>query len=167
MFLKIAPVAAAALISFSAFAVEKEITVTAQIDPTVELLAADGSALPSNLKLEHIPGTGLRAQTFDAKIFSNETTKDIEIRLQAEPQLTHTMDTSAVAIPLQVKVDGTPLKLTGTKLAATELFQDKDSKASKKLTFSIEPKTAGTIATAGLYSGPVRLIVTQAAGSNS
>lgn len=166
MFLKIAPVAAAALISFSAFAVEKEITVTAQIDPTVELLAADGSALPSNLKMEHIPGSGLRAQTFEAKVFSNATSKNIEIRLQAEPKLTHTIDTSAEAIPLQVTVDGKPLTVTATKLTATELFQDKDSSASKNLTFSIEHKTPGSIAKAGLYSGPVRLVVTQEAGSD-
>ncbi|SUA90125.1 CS1 type fimbrial major subunit [Pandoraea pulmonicola] len=165
MFLKIAPVAAAALFSLSAFAVEKEITVTAQIDPTVELLSADGSALPSNLKMEHMPGTGLRPQTFEAKVFSNAMDKNIEIRLQADPKLVHTIDSSAEAIPLEVKLDGTALTITGTKLTATDLFADKTAKGSKNLKFSIEQKTAAPIAKAGLYSGPVRLLVTQDASA--
>jgi transposase len=161
MFMKIAPVAAAALFSLSAFAVEKEITVTAQIDPTVELLSADGSALPSNLKMEHMPGTGLRPQTFEAKVFSNAMNKGIEIRLQAVPELIHTIDSSAKSIPLEVELDEKALTVAGTKLTAADLFADKTAKGSKNLKFSIKQKTAAPIETAGLYSGPVRLVVTQ------
>jgi hypothetical protein len=166
MFLKIAPVAAAALFSLSAFAVEKEITVTAQIDPTVELLSADGSALPSNLKMEHMPGTGLRPQTFEAKVFSNAKDKNIKIRLQAIPVLVHTIDSDAASIPLEVKLDGKALTVEGTTLPAADIFNDKDA-GSKNLTFSIEQKTPGAIAKAGLYSAPVRLVVTQDAGGTN
>lgn len=54
------PVALAALFSLSAMAVQKDITITADIDPTVELLQADGTALPSSLKMTYIPGVGLQ-----------------------------------------------------------------------------------------------------------
>lgn len=164
MFLKIVPVAAAAVFSMSAFAVEKEITVTAQIDPTVELLTPDGEALPSVLNMDHVPGKGLRKQSFDAKIFSNDKTKDIQIRLQNEAKLMHTINTDAAAIDLTVSVDGKPLKTTATTLTAADLYTDEGT-VSKPLSFAIEQKTQGAVAVAGLYRGPVRLVVTHAAAA--
>ncbi|MGN3967134.1 CS1 type fimbrial major subunit [Burkholderia gladioli] len=165
MFLKVIPVAAAAVFSMSAFAVEKEITVTAQVDPIVELLDPSGAALPSDMPMQHLPGKGLSKITFDAKLFANDK-KDIELRLQDEPKLLHTIDTTADPIPLAVSVDGTPLKTTVTTLKAADLFTGNDT-VSKTMSFSIEQKTQGAVQTAGLYRGPVRLVVTSAAAATT
>lgn len=54
-----AAVALATVYSFSVSAVQKDITVTANIDSTLELLQADGSSLPSTMKLDFMPGKGL------------------------------------------------------------------------------------------------------------
>lgn len=51
-----AAVALATVYSFSVSAVQKDITVTANIDSTLELLQADGSSLPSTMKLDFMPG---------------------------------------------------------------------------------------------------------------
>ncbi|EOH3099081.1 CfaE/CblD family pilus tip adhesin [Salmonella enterica] len=53
-----AAVALATVYSFSVSAVQKDITVTANIDSTLELLQADGSSLPSTMKLDFMPGNG-------------------------------------------------------------------------------------------------------------
>ncbi|MDN7923152.1 CS1 type fimbrial major subunit [Burkholderia gladioli] len=166
MFLKVIPVAAAAVLSMSAFAVEKEITVTAQVDPIVELLSPAGDALPSDLPMQHVPGKGLSHETFVARIFTNDNKKDIQIRLQTEPKLTHTIDTTAAPIDLTVSVDGNALSTTATTLQAANLFTGADT-ASKPLTFSIAQKTPGAVATPGLYRGPVRLVVTTAAAATA
>ncbi len=50
-----AAVALATVYTFSVSAVQKDITVTA-IDSTLELLQADGSSLPSTMKLDWAPG---------------------------------------------------------------------------------------------------------------
>ncbi|MDN7429214.1 CS1 type fimbrial major subunit [Burkholderia sp. AU45388] len=164
MFLKVIPVAAAAALSMSAFAVEKEITVTAQIDPAIELLSPAGDALPSDLPMQYVPGKGLIVEKFDAKIFSNDNKNDIQIRLQTEPKLTHTTDPAATPIDLTVSVDGAALTTTGTTLKAADLFTGADVN-SRSLTFSIAQKKPDAVATPGLYRGPVRLIVTTAAAT--
>lgn len=166
MFLKVIPVAAAAVFSMSAFAIEKQITVTAQIDPAIELLDPSGGALPSALPMQYVPGQGLTALSFDARFFSNDNKKDIEIRLREDPKLVHTSDSSARAIELAVNVDGQSLSTGVTKLTATDLFSGNDT-ASKQVRFTIAQKTQGAVATPGLYSGPVRLIVTTAAAATS
>ena len=49
--------------SFNAFAVQKDITVVADVDENIEMLQADGSALPQSLRMNHLPGYGLQATT--------------------------------------------------------------------------------------------------------
>lgn len=61
-----AAVALATVYSFSVSAVQKDITVTANIDSTLELLQADGSSLPSTMKLDFMPGT-LTTQPFNIR----------------------------------------------------------------------------------------------------
>lgn len=164
MFLKIAPIAAAALFSISAFAVEKEFTVTAQIDPTIELLRPDGTALNPNLTMGHSPVTGLSAVNFDAKVFTNDATKAVEFRLSGAPQLLNQTVPSADAIPLAVRVDGKAVTVEGIKMNPNELFHG-DDKGSKVLPISIAQATPAPITSAGVYTGAVRLVVTQAAGT--
>lgn len=56
-----AAVALATVYSFSVSAVQavqKDITVTANVDSTLELLQADGSSIPSTMKLDFMPGKG-------------------------------------------------------------------------------------------------------------
>lgn len=42
--------------AFSANAVQRDITVTADIDPTVDVTLADGSPLPSSIAMQYLPG---------------------------------------------------------------------------------------------------------------
>ncbi|HGD8457901.1 TPA: CFA/I pilus major pilin CfaB, partial [Escherichia coli] len=44
-------------VAVSASAVEKNITVTASVDPVIDLLQADGNALPSAVKLAYSPAS--------------------------------------------------------------------------------------------------------------
>lgn len=85
--LKFVPIAAAALMSMSAYAVQKDITVTANIDTTLEMLSADGSALPATVQMQYLPGSGLQATEVNTKIFTNDKAKDLQIRLAAEPSM--------------------------------------------------------------------------------
>ncbi|MBI3311254.1 MAG: Cro/Cl family transcriptional regulator, partial [Serratia liquefaciens] len=119
------PVALATLFSLSAMAVQKDITITADIDPMVELLQSDGTALPSSLKMTYLPGVGLQKQSISTKIFTNDATKQVEMRLLTAPVLASNTKPTAVAIPLSVSYNGKTLTTAVTKdstLKPTELF---------------------------------------------
>lgn len=68
--LKFAPLALAALVSMPALAVEKSILVYADVDPTLELLQSDGSALPPSMEMSYLPGAGLQPRLARNKVVS-------------------------------------------------------------------------------------------------
>ncbi|MBY4672336.1 cable pilus major pilin CblA [Burkholderia multivorans] len=163
--LKIAPIAAAALFSMSAFAVQKDITVTATIDPTLEILSADGSALPSSVTMAYMPGKGLQAKEVMTKIYSNDKSKDLQVRLANEVTLTNQTSPGAAPVPLSVKFGGQEITTAATTLKSAELFPGDLAEGSHSVALSISQKTVGTVADAGIYQGVLSLIVTQSAAA--
>lgn len=165
--LKFVPIAAAALMSMSAHAVQKDITVTANVDATVEMLSADGSALPTTMRMQYLPGQGLQATEVKTKIFTNDKAKDLQVRLATDPALKHQTSPGAKEIPLAVKLGASELSTTATTLKAAEIFTGELAQGSNVLPLSIAQKTAGAITEAGNYQGLVSVIVTQSAASTS
>ncbi|MDQ2185777.1 CS1 type fimbrial major subunit [Alcaligenaceae bacterium A4P071] len=161
MLRKLAVVATASIVSFSAFAVQKDITVVADIDPTLELLQADGSALPATLRMNYVPGLGLSPQSLQTKIFSNAVTKGVKMRLVNAPVLVSTT-TTAADIPLKVSYNTQALSATSdVTLDAADLFPAAAAgNGSVAMPLQIAQATAG-IAAAGSYQGVVSIVLTQ------
>ena len=142
--------------SFNAFAVQKDITVVADVDENIEMLQADGSALPQTLRMNHLPGYGLQAATVQTKIFTNNVTKSMKIKLVAEPALANMLNPSSPAVPLSVSYGG-------RALTATELFSGQAATGpgySINQLLEITQTSAGT-PEAGSYQGLVSLLLTQ------
>lgn len=165
---KLMAITLASLFSVSAFAVQKDITVIADIDPTVELLQADGSALPQSLRMRYMPGTGLLNEKLSTKIYTNDLTKDVNVQLLAEPVLASVTNPSAAAIPLSVSFNGTKLSTVATTLKATDLYPTGIANGqpvglinggSIPMELTVGQKTPGVVATAGSYQGVVSLVM--------
>ena len=161
MKLKLATAALIAFASFSAHAVQKDITITASVDPTLEMLRADGSALPSTLEMAYVPGSGLQPVSIDTVIHSNLVTKDVEVRLVAAPTLINMIDAGSAPVPLTVSFGGQAITTTATVIDATDLFPGGSSGASVTKQLQISQTTAGILADAGSYQGVVSILVTQ------
>ena len=160
------PVALATLFSLSAMAVQKDITITADIDPTVELLQADGTALPSSLKMTYLPGVGLQKKTLSTKIFTNDVKSQVEMRLLTAPVLASNTKPSATAIPLSVSYNGKTLTTAVTKdstLKPTDLFPNGRLDAgSVPFDLVISQTTQAAITESGSYQGVVSLVLNTA-----
>ena len=98
--------------ALSAHAVEAHITVWANVDPTLSLLRADGSALPADVEMPYRAGQGLSSWSERVRVFSNDTSLDVDVRL-AEPAVLMPKVTAAgaVDIPLSVTLNGRELGL--------------------------------------------------------
>lgn len=163
---KVAAVALASLFSVSVFAVQKDITVIADIDPTIELLQADGSALPQSLRMTYLPGVGLKNEKISTKIFTNDVTQKVQIRLLSEPQLLAVTNPAAPAIPLNVSFNGTPLSTTVVDLLPAALYPNgRIDTGSVPMDLVISQKALGAVQTAGSYQGVVSVVLNTAAVS--
>ncbi|EHK4823341.1 fimbrial protein [Salmonella enterica subsp. enterica serovar Abony] len=159
-----AAVALATLYSFSVSAVQKNITVTANIDSTLELLQADGSSLPSAMKLDFMPGKGLVHKSLQTRLYSNDLTKGVNVRLLNAPQLVNVQD-PAKTIDMDVTLGGKSLTTTNSVLEAKTLFPEgKTGAGSAPLTLDIGQKAGGAVQDlpAGDYNGVVSLVISQA-----
>ena len=165
--LKYVPIAAAAMMSMSAYAVQKDITVTANIDSTLEVLSADGSALPKTMQMQYLPGSGLQAAEVNTKIFTNDKAKDLQIRLAAAPSLKNQTSPGAKEIPLKVKLGAAALSTTATTLKASELFPGELAQGSNVLPLSIAQEKSEAVTASGNYQGLVSVVLTQSAASGT
>lgn len=156
--------------SLSAHAVETDITVWATVDPTLSLLRADGTPLSDSVEMFYRagnPGTGagagLTPWTDLVRIFSNDITKDVQVRLGADAALAP--DVAAVGatpVPLAVSLNGTQLTTTAQDFTAAVLFPGSDLEgASVTMPLAIAQKTPGAIAFGGQYKGIVTVIMAQ------
>ena len=160
--LQIAPLALAALVSLPALAVEKSILIYADVDPTIELLQSDGSPLPASMEMAYLPGAGLQPTRLGTRIFSNDTDKDMTLRLITNPVLANMTNPAATGVPLSVSFGGRALNTTGVSLSAADLFPGGDpSSGSIEQLLDIRQTTVGAIANAGRYEGIVSLVLTQ------
>jgi len=152
--------------ALSAHAVEAHITVWANVDPTLSLLRADGSALPADVEMPYRAGQGLSSWSERVRVFSNDTSLDVDVRL-AEPAMLMPKVTAAgaVDIPLSVTLNGRELGLAPIAFTADQLFQGAIPGASIEMPLTVAQATPGPIAAAGLYDGPVSLVLVQKASS--
>ncbi|ENR9725065.1 fimbrial protein [Klebsiella aerogenes] len=161
-----APAALMAFVSLSSLAVQKDITITADIDPTIELLQSDGTPLPSALKMTYLPGVGLLKQTLSTKIFTNDPAKNVEMRLLTSPVLASTTKPTAKSIPLSVSYNGKVLTTAVTAdstLKAAELFPNgRLDNGSVPFDLVIAQATPAVVTESGSYQGVVSLVLNTA-----
>lgn len=62
----------------SALAVQKDITVTANVDAALDMTQTDNTALPKAVEMQYLPGQGLQSYQLMTKIWSNDVTKDVK-----------------------------------------------------------------------------------------
>lgn len=146
--------------AFSVNAVQRDITVTADIDPTVDITLADGSSLPSSIAMQYLPGKGLAAHKEMIKFWSNTADRALNISLANTPSLTDA--NGANPIPLSVSVNGTKLTTTATSLDYATTFPSGIENGSSTMPLVISQTTPGVVTAAGTYTGIVSLVVTQA-----
>lgn len=164
------PLAAAALfisLAGSAVAVQKDITVTANVDASIDMTLSDGSALPKSVEMQYIPGNGLSPVSMMTKIWSNATAStagDVHMQLITEPQLVNNTGPVANPIPLSVSWGGealsagTPIDLTAAALFPNGAEAAKTGSIAKELTIAQANK--GPVET-GMYQGVVSIYLYQ------
>jgi CS1 type fimbrial major subunit. len=147
-------------VAFSVNAVQRDITVTANIDPTVDVTLADGSPLPSSIAMQYLPGKGLAAHKENIKFWSNTADRALNVSLANTPSLTDA--NGANPIPLSVSVNGKTLSTTATSLAYATTFPSGIENGSSTMPLVISQTSPGAVSAAGTYTGIVSLVVTQA-----
>lgn len=162
-FTKAALLALCAFAPLSAMAVDKDITIVADVDPTLEILQADGSALPSTLRMNYIPGRGLQNASILTRILTNDVSKDLTMRLVTAPVLANMLNPATPGVPLSATYGGQALSATTpVTLTATSLFPGATTGEGSSVTQQLEVRqtTAGVLA-AGSYQGVVSIVLTQ------
>ncbi|MGL5701258.1 MAG: CS1 type fimbrial major subunit [Kluyvera sp.] len=155
----------------SAFAVQKDITVTANVDASIDMTMSDNSALPKAVEMQYIPGNGL--QTYNVgmtKIWSNATDStagDVHMRLVSPAQLVNNVGASASPVPLTVKWGNGEITTTDMDLKTSDIFPNgadavKTGSIAKALT--IAQTTQNPLET-GTYQGVVSIYLYQDAST--
>ncbi len=149
--------------TMGASAVEKNITVTASVDPTIDLLQSDGTALPTSVALTYSPA----AQSFEpyylnTAVHTNDSNKGVVMKLSAEPVLTNILD-SAEQIPMTVSWGGTELSTTDSTFDVDTLNFGSTGVEGVSSTqqLMIYADTQGSAPQAGNFQGVVSIILTQ------
>lgn len=160
-------VMAVAIMGFSlnAMAVQKDITINANVDPSLDMTLSDAQPLPTSVTMQYIPGNGLAPYAMQTKIWSNAY-KDVNIKL-ANDVLLYDRAGSAETVGITVTYGGTALTTTDRLMKASTLFPGGttaigNGSIEQELRFS--QKTPGTVA-AGNYTGVVGVVLTQATTS--
>jgi hypothetical protein len=157
---KAALAAALATVSLSANAFDADIKVWADVDPTLALLKADGTALDSVVNMVHNPVSGLVPWSQQVRIYSNDESKDIEVRVGSTPQLLNT-DGGGAPVPLTVSLNGRALTVAAQDFSATDLFDGALPGASIPLALRIAQTVQAPIARGGSYEGIVTIAMQQ------
>lgn len=157
---------AAALVtaSLSAHAAESHIQVYADIDVTLALLKEDGSALPTEVHMTHVPGLGLNPHTERVRIYTNDEDMDVGVRLMNSPSLVRT-DGAAPAVPLTVSLNKRALTVAEQDFLAADLFDGALEGRSVAMDLDIEQATRASVNVAGRYEGMVSIVMVQKAGT--
>lgn len=161
---KAALTAALATASLSASAAETHITVWADVDPTLALLQADGSVLPDSVPLTHNPIRGLVPWERMVRIYSNDESADVEVRLLSTPSLVH-QDGTGAAVPMTVSLNRRALTTAAQDFLAGDLFDGAMPGASVAMPLTIAQTTPAPITAKGRYTGLVSIAMVQKAGT--
>ncbi|MFB3306001.1 CS1 type fimbrial major subunit [Pseudomonas sp. AMR01] len=155
---------ASSLIAANSQAAETNITVTANVDPTLSLTQADGTAIPKSLEMTYIPGKGLSDYILPVKIFTNDTSKNILMRLNTTPLLVNSVDSSKT-VPLTVSFGGNALSTSSdaTITGSSIVWDSNGGSPSQEL--KIKQTQLAALTGAGQYSGTVGIVITQSAAT--
>jgi hypothetical protein len=159
--LKVLVVGAIMGLSASALAVQKDITVNANVDPSLDMTLSDAQPLPTSVDMQYLPGAGLAPYTAQAKIWSNAY-GNVDIALVSDVLL-YDRAGSATTVPLTVSFGGQPVTTTKVSLTKESLFPGGAtalSQGSVAKELKIAQTTSGILA-AGNYTGVVSLVLTQ------
>ncbi|WP_273855298.1 CS1 type fimbrial major subunit [Serratia liquefaciens] len=161
---KITACAALLLAAVGAQAEQTDITVTANIDPTVSLTQADGSALPDSIKMKYKAGVGLQPYQNNVKIWSNLKDAGVNVKLVQTPKLLDQKGQNP--IELGVALNGSTLSTADTAFTYATIFPQGIANGSAVMPLNIIQKDTSAAAisaiTAGQYSGLVSIVVSQA-----
>lgn len=144
-----------------AYAVQKDITVTANVDATLDMTTDTGEVLPSTMEMRYMPGVGLEPVTQSTKIFSNDSEKDVNISLAGTPQLMDTVGTNP-NVPLTVKYGDLTLTQSQQAMTAESLFPTGDTANGSIIQPLMISQTVQEPVASGNYSGVVSVVLTQA-----
>lgn len=144
--------------SFSSMAVQKDITVNANVDAELEMTQADSTALPSSITMQYLPGTGLKTYSLNTKIWSNSATLPVEVRLLSNAAIAQADGSNSV--PLTVRLGDNELTTTNQTITAETLFPAGIDNGSVTMPLTFSQTTPGVLTT-GQYSGIVSLLLTQ------
>lgn len=161
---KAALAAALVTVSLSAHAAESHIQVYADVDLTLALLKQDGSALPTEVSMTHVPGQGLNTYTERVRIYSNDEDQDVGVRLMHTPSLVRT-DGAAPAVPLTVSLNKRALTVAEQDFLASELFDGDQDGRSIAMDLDIAQTTRAEMTVAGRYEGMVSIVMVQKPGT--
>jgi len=145
--------------AFATQAVQKDITVNANVDASIDITQPDNTALPSSINMQYLPGKGLTPFNINTKVWSNSDKAGLNIRLLRATSLADV--NGANTIPLTVSLGGKVLSTTNQLLDAATLFPAGIENGSDVLPLRFSQTKQAPVATE-TYSGIVSLIVTQA-----
>lgn len=147
--------------AINAYAVQKDITVTANVDATLDMTTDTGDVLPSTMEMGYMPGVGLEPVTQSTKIYSNDAEKDVNISLAGAPQLMDTVGVNS-SIALTVKYGDLVLTQAPQTMAATHLFPTGDTANGSIIQPLMISQATQVPVASGNYSGVVSVVLTQA-----
>ncbi|MGL5385858.1 MAG: CS1 type fimbrial major subunit [Enterobacterales bacterium] len=145
--------------AFAVQAVQKDITVNADVDASLNVTQADSSALPGSITMQYLPGKGLMPYNLNTKIWSNTPAIGVFVRLGSVATLADA--DGSKTIPLSVSLGGKTLTTTNQTLEAEDLFSAEMANGSDVLPLRFSQTTQGVLES-GNYTGTVSLVVTLA-----
>lgn len=162
-------VVAIAIMGFSlnAMAVQKDITINTNVDPSLDMTLSDAQPLPASVNMQYIPGNALAPYAMQTKIWSNAY-KDVNIKL-ANDVLLYDRAGSSNTVAITVSYGGTALTTTDRLMKASMLFPAgttaiKNGSIEQELKFT-QTTAPGTDLPAGNYTGVAGIVLTQATTS--
>ncbi|ODP33910.1 CS1 type fimbrial major subunit [Pandoraea sp. ISTKB] len=167
-FKQLAAVAALAFPMAAANAAEVVIDLSANIDPTLSVLQANGSPMPQSLELAYNAATrDVVAPTLQTRLYTNDITQNVGVRLGSVPSLIHTTNSATPPIALTVQLDGVNIVATDTTFNAADIWTGVQTGESKTLPLVVSGRASGTgLPTAGRYAGRLELLIVASASNN-
>lgn len=154
--------------SLNAMAVQKDITINANVDPALDMTLSDSQPLPASVLMQYIPGVGhgLAPYSMQTKIWSN-TYSDVNIRL-ANDVLLYDRAGSSHTVGIKVTYGGVTtadeVTTAGRTMTKDVLFPGGATtigtgSIEQELRFTQNPP--GVELPAGNYTGVVGIVLTQ------
>ncbi|VVD95556.1 CS1 type fimbrial major subunit [Pandoraea anhela] len=164
-FKHLAAVAALALPMTAAYSAEVVMDLSANIDPTLSVLQANGNPMPSSLDFAyHAASRDIVAPTIQTRLYTNDPTQNVNVRLGSASTLVHTTSSEVAAIPLTVRFDGQVITTANTAMNAAQIWTGAATGESKTIPLSVTGRVPGTNPPiAGRYVGRLEMLIVASA----